>query len=90
MVGLAIIFVLVLGEVPELLSVARQVIHPKKSLLLRAVLVPCFEDVMNHSCPFLISRWLQGDCRKNGSEQRQIQNGGWGHAFLLLLFNSWT
>jgi hypothetical protein len=67
-VWLVIFSVLVQGEVPELLS--------GEGVLLGVVSVPCHGEVMNHSCPSLIPRWLQGDCRENGSEQRQIQNGG--------------
>jgi hypothetical protein len=64
------------GEVPELLSEARQVVHPKESLLLGVILVPCNKDVIHHSCPSLSPVWLQGDCRENSVKQRQIQNGG--------------
>jgi hypothetical protein len=64
---LGVYSVFVLGEVIELLSGARQV---------GEVLVPCYKEVLDHLGPFLISRWLQGDCRENDSEQRQIQNGG--------------
>jgi hypothetical protein len=39
------------GEFPELLSGARQVVHPKESQLLGVVLVPCHKDVIDHSCP---------------------------------------
>jgi hypothetical protein len=51
-VGLVIISVLVLGEVPELLSrviVAWQVVHPEEALLLGVVSVPCHEDVISLS-----------------------------------------
>jgi hypothetical protein len=40
-----IISVLVLGEFPELLFGARQVVDPKKGLLLVVVSVPYHEDV---------------------------------------------
>jgi hypothetical protein len=36
-----------------------QVVHPEEGLLLGEVLLPCQEDVINHSCPSLIPRWLQ-------------------------------
>jgi hypothetical protein len=31
---------------------------------LGVVLAPCQEDVIDHSCPFLIPRWLQSDERE--------------------------
>jgi hypothetical protein len=43
-------------------------------LLLGVVSVPCHEDVKNLSS--WNPRWLQSDCKENGLEQRQIQNGG--------------
>jgi hypothetical protein len=39
------LLVLILGEVLELLSRAKQVVHPNEGLLLGVVSVPCHEDV---------------------------------------------
>jgi hypothetical protein len=61
------------------------VLCPKESLLLGVVSIPCYEDIMDHSCPSFIPRWLQGDCRENVSEQRQIQNVGQIPCFSLTL-----
>jgi hypothetical protein len=58
-VWLAIVSLSVLEEDPVLLPGAGQVVHPKEHLLLGVVLVPFCEDVMDHSCPSLIPRWLQ-------------------------------
>jgi hypothetical protein len=79
----------VLGEVPELLSGARQVVHPRENLLLQVVLVPSQKVVTDHSFPSLIPRWLQGDCREWLRAKTDIK---WMtcHAFLLLLVNSWA
>jgi hypothetical protein len=69
---LTIILALFLGDALELLS--WMVVHPEEGLLLSVVSVPCHEDVTDYFCPFLIPRQLQGDCKWNDSEQRQIQN----------------
>jgi hypothetical protein len=51
-----------------------QVVHPEELLLLGGISVPCHEDVI--ICLSWNPKWLQGDSRENGSEQRQIQNEG--------------
>jgi hypothetical protein len=66
----------------ELLS--GRVVHPEEGLLLEAVLIPCHEDIISHSCPSFILRWLQGVCRENGSEQRQTQHEKQMPCFLLI------
>jgi hypothetical protein len=73
----------------ELLSGDSQVVHPKEGLRLGVISVPYHEDVINHFCSSLIPRWLQSDCRENGSEQKQIQNTEIP-CFFLLLVNSWS
>jgi hypothetical protein len=70
---LTIILVLFMGEILELLS--WRLVHPEESLLLGVLSVPCHEDAFDYFCPFLIPRWLQGDCKWNDLEQTQIQNG---------------
>jgi hypothetical protein len=59
-------------------------------MLLGVILVPCHKDVTDHSCPFLVPRWLQGDYRENGLENDRYKMEGRCHAFLLLLVNSWA
>jgi hypothetical protein len=59
----------ILGEILELSSGAKQVVYPE-GLLLGVVSVLCHEDVINHSCPSLILKWLQGDSRENGSDTK--------------------
>jgi hypothetical protein len=50
------ISVLILGEALELLTGARQVVHPEEGLLFGVVFVPCQEDVTCLS-------GIQGDCK---------------------------
>jgi hypothetical protein len=57
-----------------LLSRVGQVVHADEALLLGVVSASCHEDVI--LCLSWNPRWLQGDCKENGLEQRQIQNGG--------------
>jgi hypothetical protein len=79
--------VLVLREVPELLSGARQVVDPKEGLLLSVVLVHCHKDVIDHSCPSLIPRWLQERLAQSKDRFKMEERC---HAFLLFLVNSWV
>jgi hypothetical protein len=63
-VWLTIISVLILGEVVELFSGARQVVHSEEGLLLGVVLVPCHEDVVfclfwNPGCKVTAKSWLR-------------------------------
>jgi hypothetical protein len=48
----------VLGEVLELLSRVRNVVHPEGTLLLGIISVTHYEDI-NHYCLSLIPRWLR-------------------------------
>jgi hypothetical protein len=58
------------------------VVQPEETVLLEEVSVPCHEDVTQHSCPFLIPRWLQE--RMAQSKGQQMQNRDRGvKAFLL-------
>jgi hypothetical protein len=72
MFQLTIISVLILGEVLELLSRARKVVHPKESLLLGIISVPVSKILL--IIPVLPG--IQGDCKENGLERGQLQNGG--------------
>jgi hypothetical protein len=45
---------------------------------------------MYQFCPFWNPTWLQSDCKENGLEQRQIQNGGRDAKLLLCLVNSYA
>jgi hypothetical protein len=60
---------------------------PEEGLSKGIVSVPYHEDVTDHFCPSLIPRWLQGNCRENGSEQRQIQNGEMPSFFILFYYS---
>jgi hypothetical protein len=84
MFWLTIISVFVLRDVRKVLYGARQAVHPKKGRLLGAVSVPYHEDVI---CLSWNPRRLQSDCKENGLEQRQIQNGGKDVKLFLFLVN---
>jgi hypothetical protein len=51
------------------------VVHSEEASLLGVVLVPCCEDVIDHSCPSLIARWQQE--RMAQGKGQQVQNGDW-------------
>jgi hypothetical protein len=52
---------------------------------LQEVSVPCHKDVISS-----VLSGIQGDCKENGLEQRQIQNGGRDAKLLLFLVNLCT
>jgi hypothetical protein len=53
------------------------------------VLIPGHKDVIDHSCPFFIPRWLQE--RMAQSKGQQVQNGDRdAKSFLLFLVNLWV
>jgi hypothetical protein len=70
------------AEVLELSSGARQVLHPTEGLLLGVVSLSCPIDVMYLSWH---TKWLKSDCKENGLQQRQTQNGGHTLCFSLAI-----
>jgi hypothetical protein len=59
----------------------RGVCPARLGCFLRTVSVPVHKDVIDHSCPFLISRWLQERMARN--KRQQVQNGDGGASFSL-------
>jgi hypothetical protein len=52
------------------------------------VSVPCHKNVIDHSCPSLIPRWLQERMAQNKGQK--VQNGVGDAKNFLFLVNSWA